>query len=214
MAVQEINLYCDKCTIFSAHEIILEHVDKDNYIELASGESLQVPVEDVYRIVRCKNCSTVSGQNEYLIDGETHSQNQFFPNSSRKLPNWSKKLPADIYSALVEVYNALRSGSYRLVVIGCRTLVEMSSNNKIGDIGGFETKIGELQKIGILNDSTKLILSRAVEAGNASVHRGWQPTQKESHLALDIVEHFLHLEVLATEASDLDKSVPKRQRNH
>lgn len=89
----------------------------------------------------------------------------------------------------------------------------MTSNDKTGDVGGFEKKLAELQKMSVLSDSTKLILSRAVEAGNASVHRGWQPTLKESHIVLDIVEHFLQLEVLATEAADLGKSVPPRRNN-
>ena len=126
------------------------------------------------------------------------------------MPNWAEKLPNNIYSTLIEVYNALRSKSYRLAVIGCRTLVDMVSNNKVGDIGGFETKIKELHKQGILSDSTKIILSHAVDAGNASAHRGWQPTPDESNLVLDIVEHFLQLDILAMSASNLEKSVPKK----
>src|SRR5258706_772097 len=217
MANQEVSLYCNKCAMFTAHETILEYREsgrEDFEIEkrdlpFGSG-SVSVPVEDVFSIVKCKNCDSISGRNIYLIDGELQSQSQLLPNSFRSFPSWAEKLPNRIYSTLIEVYNALRSKSYRLAVIGCRTLVDMVSNSKVGDIGGFEAKIKELHKQGILSDSTKSILSHAVEAGNASAHRGWQPTPTESNLVLDIVEHFLQLDVLAIGAADLEKSVPKK----
>jgi len=220
MATQEVNLYCDKCAMFTAHKTILKHREtrRENF-EIEKGDlpflsnSVSMPVEDVFSIVKCKNCDSVSGHNIYLIDGEVQSQSQFLPNSIRSLPSWAEKLPNDIYSTLIETYNALRSKSYRLTVIGCRTLVDMVSSNKVGDIGGFETKIKELHKQGILSDSTKSILSHAVDAGNASAHRGWQPTTNESNLVLDIVEHFLQMDVLAVGASDLEKSVPKKSLN-
>lgn len=215
MAKQEVSLYCDKCAMFTAHEIILEYREaRREDLKIKSGDlpfdSISVPVEDVFSIVRCKNCDSVSGCSAYLIDGEHQSQSQLLPSSFRNLPNWAKKLPGDIYSTLIEIYNALRSKSYRLAVIGCRTLVDMVSNNKVGDIGGFEAKIKELHKQGILSDSTKSILSHAVDAGNASAHRGWQPTPDETNLVLDIVEHFLQLDVLAISALNLEKSVPKK----
>jgi hypothetical protein len=216
MATQEVSLYCEKCAMFTAHKTILKHRESRKEIfETEKGilpfaSTVSVPVEDVFSIVRCKNCNTVSGRNIYLIDGELNSESQFLPNSSRSLPNWAEKLPNDIYSTLVEVYNALRSKSYRLAVTGCRSLVDMVSNNKVGDIGGFEAKIKELHKQGILSDKTKSILSHAVDAGNASAHRGWQPTFDESNIVLDIVEHFLQVDILEIGANNLGKSVPKR----
>jgi hypothetical protein len=211
MTTQEANLHCPKCAIFAVHEIILEHSDsRDEEFQSKESPPIWVPVEDVYRIVRCKNCNTVSGQSLFLIQGEFQSENHLIPNSTRALPSWARKLPPDIYSTLIEVYNALRSNSHRLAVIGCRTLIDMSSNRKVGDIGGFDAKIKELHKIGLLSDSTRFILNHAIEAGNASAHRGWQPTPKESDLVLDIVEHFLHADVLAVEASEFGKSVPKK----
>jgi hypothetical protein len=216
MATQEVSLYCEKCAMFTAHKTILKHREsRQEIFEIEKGvlpfaSTVSVPVEDVFSIVKCKNCDTVSGRSVYLMDGELHSESQLLPNSSRSLPNWSEKLPNDIYSTLVEVYNALRSKSYRLAVIGCRTLVDMVSNSKVGDIGGFEAKIKELHKQGILSESTKFVLSHAVNAGNASAHRGWQPTPDESNLVLDIVEHFLQLDVLIVSANNLEKSVPKK----
>lgn len=53
------------------HEIVLEHTaNRNEYFDSDIGQA-QIPAEEVYRIVKCKNCSTVSGQSEYLIDGET-----------------------------------------------------------------------------------------------------------------------------------------------
>src|SRR3989442_1148256 len=76
----------------------------------------------------------------------------------------------------------------RLPMMGARTLVDMMILEKIGDVGGFKEKLGELEKEGFISSRSREMLYAALEVGNAAVHRGHAATKSKVQDVMDIVE--------------------------
>jgi len=111
-----------------------------------------------------------------------------------------------------EVYTALQANSKRLALMGARALVDDFMNDKVGDIGGFNQKLEELEKQGLISKANRCFLDAALEAGHAVIHRGFNPKKETVEQVMDIVENLLQTYVLDEAADDLKKSTPERKK--
>jgi hypothetical protein len=81
----------------------------------------------------------------------------------------------------------------------------------IGDSGSFETKIKQLKADGHISETDRTILSIAIDAGNASAHRGYVPSRDDLTTLLDVVEHLLRAQyVLPQAAKKIQANTPVR----
>lgn len=122
--------------------------------------------------------------------------------------------------AISEVYGALDADLPILAAIGMRTCFDVAAI--LLGIGGdlsFSKKLDELvqrKKIGGLDKDRLALL---VDAGSASVHRGWKPKPKELETLAEILEHFVFEAFVApsrrsrldAEAKKLEGNVPSRK---
>ncbi|TIM38299.1 MAG: DUF4145 domain-containing protein [Mesorhizobium sp.] len=147
--------------------------------------------------------------------------------SKRPKPEWLGDFGVHIgdadqlEQAIAEVYGALDADLPILAAIGMRTCFDVAAILLgVDDDLPFAKKLDELvqrQKIGGIDKDRLALL---VDAGSASVHRGWKPKPKELDTLAEILEHFLVETFVApsrrsrldADAKKLEGNVPSRKR--
>jgi hypothetical protein len=146
------------------------------------------------------------------------------PAISRRAPVWAndilstlfperRLIPASVCAMMREIYNAVQNDSRRLAAMGVRAVLEQVMIDKVVDRGRFTANVDALQKDGYLSTRQALVLSSILDAGHATTHRGWEPTNEDIATLLDITESIIesvYLHEHRTRA--LDGNVPKRSR--
>jgi hypothetical protein len=95
--------------------------------------------------------------------------------------------------------------------MGARTLVDILMLAEVGDVGTFDAKLKALQDKGTVSSRSREVLSVALDAGSAAVHRGYRPSREELDAVMDIVENLLEATYhLSNVAQELRKNIPKR----
>lgn len=146
--------------------------------------------------------------------------------AKRKFPEWMNEsgiIGLDrqnaLNSTLLELYGALNNDLYMLAGIGIRTAFDKAAEQLgIDTEFSFEDKLAELVTRGHIGAVDKTRLEVLVDAGSASAHRGWKPTNQELNTIMDALEHFINdAFILPKRRSGLDermqaikKAVPPR----
>ncbi|WP_352923224.1 DUF4145 domain-containing protein [Mesorhizobium sp. M0698] len=120
-----------------------------------------------------------------------------------------------------EVYGALDADLPILAAIGMRTCFDVAAIllGVEGDLP-FTKKLDELVQRKKIGGVDKDRLALLVDAGSASVHRGWKPKPKELDTLAEILEHFVFEAFVApsrrgrldADAKKLEGNVPSRKR--
>nr|WP_321182208.1 DUF4145 domain-containing protein [Methylobacterium sp. Leaf122] len=150
----------------------------------------------------------------------------YFPAlSSRPRPEWMLEYGIDIPGdrkldeSLIELYKALDAGLNRFAAMGIRTCFDVASEELgIAEKLTFADKLGELVKQGHIGQLDKDQVNGLIEAGNASVHRGWKPNSEQLNTLMNVLEHFVYTafvvparrEKLAKEMKKMSEEVPKK----
>lgn len=143
------------------------------------------------------------GNTEYAADEVVRSWPARF---KRSRPGWLHKLDnhiahekADDFSAcLLQVYEALDHDLNILAAIGIRTAFDVASEILgVEPDQGFESKLSEMEKSGLITPSQKDEFDVLINAGNASAHRGWNPKFEDLDPLMDALEHFINDKFIA-----------------
>ncbi len=119
--------------------------------------------------------------------------------------------PESVCEIMDEVYRALHHNSRRLVAMGTRAALEHVMIDKVGDVGGFRDKLDQMEKEGHLSKHQRMDLDTILEAGHATIHRGWEPTDEQISIVLDITERLIESAYIHNErAARLAQAVPPR----
>ena len=218
-------VHCNRCLCETKHFLIATHSQEIS--ELYEGVNIWWHTD--YALLECCGCEHVTLRRECTcsensltvtgFDGEEvedyyYPEVTFYPPQvSRRLPNWHKELPSEIQELLTEIYAALHSNSRRLALMGARTVIDTFVLDKLGDVGTFQDKLKELVKNGYLADKQKEILDVAIEAGNAAVHRGYNPKPEDLSHVIDIVESLLQSYSLKKTSDSVKGKIPDRSRS-
>ena len=217
MASADIVIMCNGCLKDTYHRIVLEHSISEGDEHVQSSTS--------YQIVECLGCRNITYRTVRLCsewmdeDGDYYPECTYYPPLvSRKEPVWFKELPHDIQSVLSELYIALHAKSHYLATFGARTVLDLLITKKIGDVGTFQQKLAKLKSEKHISTEEANLIEVVIEAGNASVHRGFSPDGKSLKHVLDILETVLykfyaeegHRQKLAANAAALRKRIPPR----
>lgn len=219
MAVGDIvKAHCNSCLKQTNHILVAERKviweDEDDGID---GENR-------YEIVSCCGCDSV-GFRRVSTDcihlnkqGEPREEIKYFPSAiSRRRPEWLS-VPfwvehGEIESLLNEIYVAIHEDLRVLVATGVRTLIDMVVTEKVGDVGDFPSKLSAVEKSGFISPSNREFLEVTIDAGSASAHRGFKPSQKDLNLLLDITENLISsIYILPDEIKALSQKVPPRPK--
>jgi hypothetical protein len=108
---------------------------------------------------------------------------------------------------------AVQNDSRRLAAMGIRAALESVMIEKVGDRGNFKANMIAFQEAGYLSLRQAISLESILEAGHATIHRGWEPTNDDITTLLDITESIIESVYLhENRVRALDKNVPKRPR--
>ncbi|MBB5273920.1 DUF4145 domain-containing protein [Quisquiliibacterium transsilvanicum] len=199
----KIPLHCERCKKSTEHAVL--YIDQRD--ETQSDESGQWLLEHTLTrgFTECVVCSWPKVRiHVFTLPTEQESYRSIPREPERPVPAWAKRLPTDVQQLLLEVYGAFTDKRYWLVVMGCRTLVDMFALERIGDVGGFAQKLEKLQNEGYLSSHDKLLIKQAVEVGHGATHRREAPSERECLAVLEITEHLIHKLALASHAETLN----------
>ena len=205
-------VHCNTCGDKTKHDVLLMRTQEGSE---PYDDQISIWWTTVYTLYECRGCEAVCLKREYFFSewNPGDSQIEFFPPAvMRDPPTWSNRLPEAEQQLLVEVYRAIAANSRRLALMGARALVDMFIVRTIGDEGGFGAKLGRLQTDGYISKFNREVLEAALEAGNASAHRGYNPTSAQLDTVMDIVENLLQAQLLHSDAQQLSSAVPKRPK--
>ena len=117
-----------------------------------------------------------------------------------------------IFELLKEIYTALQNDCRSLAVMGIRALLEQIMILRNGDKGTFRKNLEALRAEDLISTQQIEILQIVIQAGHASIHRGYRPTPQDVLHCVDITEGILRsLYLYPKKAEDLVKQVPLRR---
>jgi hypothetical protein len=225
-----VTFHCNTCGGHRNHTLLTEHVRewKEEVIYEEEGElcGTYIGRKDVYILLRCCGCDSVSLKHESFSEAEEHPTIKTYPpRQFRQMPAWVQEIEdfvrwkgdanfAFIPRLLKEIYGSLYSEHRAVSAMGIRALLELIMIEKIGDRGSFRKNVEAFQNEGFISHLQRTLLDPTLEFGHASMHRNYAPKMTELIAALDITESLIHsLYILPDKAKSLSDAVPKRNRN-
>lgn len=96
--------------------------------------------------------------------------------------------------------------------MGARTLIDIYIVRRVGDQGNFGNGLKKLVTENYISEANREVVSAAVDAGNASAHRGHCPSAEDINVVIDIVENLIQNELLGEQAQTLRANTPPRPK--
>jgi hypothetical protein len=110
----------------------------------------------------------------------------------------------NIFCVILEGFNILAA-------VGIRTLVDLVMTKKIGDVGDFPVKLREFKNKGFIAEQQVQFLNNTIDAGSASTHRAYRPSDTDLNILLDVAENLITtVFILPERSAKAAKSVPPR----
>ncbi|KAB1082236.1 DUF4145 domain-containing protein [Neorhizobium galegae] len=183
---------------------------------------------DTWEILECCGCNSISARRAFWFsEHDTLSQasdgrmlvergvtETFYPGRSRRRrPAWTQKVSDPVLAKLFnELYKALAADLLIVSSICARTLFDAASTLKVGDAGNFKQKIDALVAQDMMSAADKEAVEAMTDAGNASAHRGYEPSFEQLMHIIDIVEGFIERQFYYPDiARSLRQATPPRQ---
>jgi hypothetical protein len=207
--------YCNRCGGQTNHETLAsdEHEDEEGFLQL-------------FEMLKCRGCGTVtmrrtprlSAIDEEAVYVEAEAV-QYPPPIARRAPNWAVinyvagQVDDGLAELMCEVYAAVQNGSLRLAAMGVRAVLKRIMIDKVGDHKSFIQNVDAFQAAGYLSIRQRNLLKTILEAGHASIHRGWNPTIGDMDTLLVITESVVQTVYFhEPRVSELEKKLPPRKR--
>ena len=222
MNTKIINIHCNKCSGERRHEVLhQENITWEEFVD----EQYRIFGGDIYDLVKCCGCESVVLRHKAWFSEDADEQGRinertamYPPASYRSEPRWLTELvfafPIGnnfVIDFVREIYVALRNKSLRLAVMGMRALLEQIMIDKVGDLGTFGGNLKAFEEGGFVSRSQRLALEPVLEAGHATMHRLFKPTEMDVVHLMDIIESIIEsIYVNARRASEISKRVPLR----
>lgn len=204
---------CNNCGRDTRHVVLM--VDS----ETEKDEEYGAWWETTFSMIKCAGCDLILLERSVDSSEFAETEKEYFPPVvSRRRPKWAADQtesigPRGLMQLLNEVYLALHADSRRLATMGARTLLDMVMLDKVGDVGSFNAKLNAMQARGLIAIKQREFLEAALEAGNASAHRGHYPSSENLDHVMDILENIIaQVYVLPGAGKSLRRSTPKRRR--
>jgi hypothetical protein len=140
-----------------------------------------------------------------------HSFHPQMQHAGRRQPDWFAQLPPAQIALLKEIYTAIQFDLRAIASMGLRAVIDTVCVEAVGDIKTFKQKLEALKSLGRISGFDFDVLVVAIEAGNASAHRGFIPNTQDLETLLDVVERLLKTQyILPARAHQLAMNTPKR----
>jgi len=114
---------------------------------------------------------------------------------------------------LKEIYVCLQNKCERAGVMLIRALLEHIFIEKVGDKGTFGGNLDEFEKQGFIAKVDRNSIRDVLEAGHATMHRGFLPSGSDLMTIMDIVESLIErLYVHPKQTKKLKENIPRRRK--
>jgi len=134
--------------------------------------------------------------------------------SATNYPEWYEELDTKKKALLSEIDISLRNDLSALPMMGMRALLESVMVERVGDSGGFETKLKLFEKNGYVTPLHADVIRKVLDAGHASMHRTYFPSVGDLDTCVDVVKHLLHgVYVLHPKVQNLAANTPPKQKS-
>ena len=208
-------LHCNNChglrwhtTLYAVKKEHLDEYDESGHIYHETYN---------YHLAECNGCESISLHTEWWCNHQSELvRSQWPPKVSRNKPKWMIDLflTENIYNPfkqefLNEIYIALKNNNLRLAVLGIRALIEQIMIEHICDQGSFDKNLVEFETQGYISTIQKTAIAPVIEAGHASMHRGFKATELEVEAIMDIVENLIESIYFCKQKASL-LNIPKR----
>jgi hypothetical protein len=210
------NAYCNRCANSTKHVVLAVERQEDTE-EKGSG------FYDLYEMLKCLGCDDITLRHTSKWSEDKPTIFYYLPTIARRAPWWISReltirdldsdafVPTQIRGLMREVYTAIQNGLSRLAAMGIRAALDATMANKVGDHGNFTVTIDAFAAAGYLSVRQRDHIDSLLGAGNAAVHRGWEPTAADLIILLDIIESTIEVSYLHDEAANsLKRRVPPK----
>ncbi|WP_136418001.1 DUF4145 domain-containing protein [Herbaspirillum sp. ST 5-3] len=216
---EKIKLHCNMCmgkrwhtTLYNTQKEHFEELDDfgNEYHEFCN-----------YRLAECDGCESISLHTEWWCSGQSEKVvEQWPPKTSRRQPKWLFDLIfmesiSNPYKRefLSEIYIALKNENLRLAVLGMRGLLEQVMIESVGDQGNFVKNLARFEADGYISGVQKDAIGPVIEAGHASMHRGFKPSKQEVEAIMDVVENVIE-SIYISKQKAAGLKIPERPKKH
>ena len=214
--------HCNKCGGQTEHKILHEH-KAGGEEELA--EDFSIHWGETYRLLQCAGCETITMREDSWNSEDTDNEGRPItttkflpPRIFRPKPKWMEEgeyffeCPGQIQSLLNETYICLQNDCRSSTAMCVRAILEGVMIDKIGDQGNFTANINKFETQGYISKKQREIIEPVLEAGHASIHRGFVPKADQLITLVDIVESIvLVVYVQTAKAAALKKKIPPKK---
>ncbi len=203
--------HCNECLGSRNHEILF--TEKSSWFLEDYGFS----GNDTYEMLKCGGCDNIILRHTSLFSENPEPSVYFYPPAmSRKEPKWLNDMSGKnahlAKQLLKEIYVGLQNNAKLIATMGIRSLLEYAMINSVGDQGTFGRNLSEFANKGFISNKQRDILSAVLEAGHATTHRAFNPSEKDLDTCIDITEHVMQTVYVHPEkAAELKKRIPKRK---
>ena len=183
------------------------------------GEDNEYHEVIVYQLAQCNGCEAITLHTKWHNSGQPEPiEEQWPPKISRSQPKWMMEFfwigvgeNSFKQDFIREIYSALKAGNCRLCVLGVRALLEQVMLENIVDQGSFPANLNLFESSGFISRIQREALQPVIEAGHASMHRGFKASESEINGILDVLENVMEsIYVSKKRVSGL--SLPARKR--
>lgn len=174
---------------------------------------------DDYYILECRGCEAVFFQHSsFFSEYEAPTVQHWPPEQTRAEPQWLSvtnfRKASPVYRRMKDVYGALNAGLSVPAAGAMRTAFDVVATHMGVDPKlPFAGKLNDLVARGELSVKDRDTLNVLVEAGSASLHRGWEPNSDDLQTLAHILESFVERHfIVSAGANKLSQSVPKKTK--
>lgn len=214
-ASEKIKLHCNAClgqrwhtTLYFTNKTHRDGEDEDRY---AFEEKC------AYRLAECNGCENISLHMDWWCSGNPESErSQWPPKISRSQPKWmldlvfSEKIDNPFKREFLrEIYVSLESNNLRLAVLGIRALLEQIMVESVEDQGNFIENLAKFEADGYISKFQREALEPVIEAGHASMHRGFKASRTEAEAIMDVVENLIE-SIYVSKSKSAKLKIPPR----
>lgn len=193
-----IKAHCNNC-LDERHHYVL-HEEEQSWEEQYAFSGIYG--SDTFRMLKCCGCDNVNLQKSTWSSEETDENGNpipyvtyYPPAISRPKPKWLADLEffrssdeAYIAELFHEIYSALHNDSRRLAVMGVRAMLEHLMISSVSDYGTFKKNLENFQVQGFLSAKQRKVIESILEAGHATVHRKYNPSEDDVNTVVEITE--------------------------
>ena len=214
--------HCNTCTGSRNHVVLGK--DDSRWSEEVGTNPHFIEGGDDFELLKCAGCGDVHLRHrswfseDMTPDGDVITRTkQYPPKINRPAPRWAKEtdwlllFDSPVKDLFDEVYRALGVQATRLAAMGIRALLETAMIEKVGDAGTFASNLLALETKGFISTTQRKQLEPVIEAGHATTHRNYSPSEEDVHILLDIAENVIEtLYVSPGRATSMQGRIPPR----